>query len=214
MVLQSRLPLFWRFQIAGWAAFVIVTLPLKYELMGSVPAALLLCLTRDGSSFMLTLALRDLYRAFWSDDSGRMAVVVIAACTGAGILQGGLFLLLRETLPLEGEIFRYRSLALSAFYERIGLLYAWSFLYFGIKIWLEVKSKERRLQEEREMREQVELQMLRSLTNSHFLCNALSTIQETLDKGKEGAGEMVQAMSDYLQRYRPDLSRQFWGCVS
>ena len=38
----SRLPLFWRFQLAGWAAFVPLTFPLKVVLAGTIPGALLL----------------------------------------------------------------------------------------------------------------------------------------------------------------------------
>lgn len=62
----SRLPIFWRFQIAGWAIFVIATLPLKFDLTNSLSSTLLLCLTRDGTSFLLTLILRIIYRKFTS----------------------------------------------------------------------------------------------------------------------------------------------------
>src|SRR6476619_3473316 len=45
----SRLPLFWRFQLPGWAAIVLLTFPLKVVLMGTIPGALLLSFIRDGS---------------------------------------------------------------------------------------------------------------------------------------------------------------------
>ncbi len=54
----SRLPLFWRFQLAGWTAFVPLTFPLKVVLAGTIPGALLQSFIRDGSSFALTLGMR------------------------------------------------------------------------------------------------------------------------------------------------------------
>jgi LytS/YehU family sensor histidine kinase len=193
-----RISLFWRFQIVGWAVAIAAFFPLKLDLTNNLHQALALAFVRDGSSFFLTLALRRIYRKFWSNNGVHMATLLIAACAIAGAAQNVLFYLLRHILPLTAEIFRTHFMTFNILYERTGLLFAWSFLYFGIKIWLEERAKERRLNEEREMREQIELQMLRSLTNSHFLCNALSTIQRTLDNGRQGAGEMVQAMSDYL----------------
>ena len=53
----SRLPLFSRFQLAGWAVFVPLTFPLKVLLAGTIPGAVLLSLIRDGSSFALTLGM-------------------------------------------------------------------------------------------------------------------------------------------------------------
>jgi hypothetical protein len=56
----SRLRLFWRFQLAGWAAFVPLTFPLKVVLASTILRALLLSFIRDGSSFALTLGNRKL----------------------------------------------------------------------------------------------------------------------------------------------------------
>jgi hypothetical protein len=58
----SCLPLFWRFQLAGWTAFVPLTFPLKVVLAGTIPGALLQSFIRDGSSFALTLGMRVIYR--------------------------------------------------------------------------------------------------------------------------------------------------------
>jgi hypothetical protein len=57
-----RLPLFWRFQLAGWAVFIPLTFPLKVLLAGTIPRALLLSFIRDGSSFALTLGMWVIYR--------------------------------------------------------------------------------------------------------------------------------------------------------
>ncbi len=205
----SKLPLFWRFQLAGWSAFVVVTLPLKIDIMGSVSAALFLSVTRDGTSFLLTLALRALYRAYWSEKGGQMAVLIIGACTGAGMLQNGLFILLRETLPLDSEIFRYRSIAFSVFYERVGLLYSWSFLYFGMRQALQGKQHQLELALAKSARQGAEIQMLRAQMNPHFLFNALNSIQTNVETVNPNLGRMVQSLSDFLRFSLDHSDRDF-----
>ena len=185
--------------MAGWAAFVMVTFPLKIELTGAFGVALFLCLVRDGSSLILTLALRSLYRRYWTENAGRMAGIVILGCTAAGLLQSGVFFLLREFLPLEGEIFRYRSIAFSVIYERIGLLYGWSFLYLGIRHALQSRQRQLELALAKTAQQGAELQMLRAQTNPHFLFNALNTIRAGVEEASPPLGRMVQSLSDFLR---------------
>jgi two-component system LytT family sensor kinase len=195
----SKLPDFWRFQLAGWAAFVVVTFPLKIELTGNVFGALVLCLARDGSSFLLTLALRLLYRAFWSDEGGRMAALIIAACTIVGFLQNGLFFLLREIITNEPEIFRMRSMAFNVFYERTGLLYGWSFLYFGMRQMLTGKQRQLELALAKSAQQGAEIQMLRAQMSPHFLFNALNMIQTEVQEINASLGRMIQSLADFLR---------------
>ncbi|MBN8712208.1 MAG: hypothetical protein BGO12_08505 [Verrucomicrobia bacterium 61-8] len=185
--------------MAGWAAFVMVTFPLKIELTGAFGVALFLCLVRDGSSLILTLALRSLYRRYWTENAGRMAGIVILGCTAAGLLQSGVFFLLREFLPLEAEIFRYRSIAFSVIYERIGLLYGWSFLYLGIRHALQSRQRQLELALAKTAQQGAELQMLRAQTNPHFLFNALNTIRAGVEEASPPLGRMVQSLSDFLR---------------
>jgi transcriptional regulator with XRE-family HTH domain len=70
-----RLPLFWRFQLAGWAVFVPLTFPLKLVLAGSIPGALFLSFIRDASSFALTLGMRVIYRRFLNEQNRYRAIV-------------------------------------------------------------------------------------------------------------------------------------------
>lgn len=185
--------------MAGWAAFVIVTFPQKIELTGVLGVALILCLVRDGSSLFLTLALRSLYRRYWTENASRMAGIVLLGCTTAGLIQSGLFFLLREYLPLEGEIFRHRSIAFSVIYERIGLLYGWSFLYLGIRHALQSRQRQLELALAKTAQQGAELQMLRAQTNPHFLFNALNAIRAGVEEVNPPLGRMVQSLSDFLR---------------
>ena len=105
----SRLPLFWRFQLAGWAAFVPLTFPLKVMLAGTIPGAVLLSVIRDGSSFALTLAMWVIYRRVLKEQNRYRVIVpvVTVVCLTAGLLQTGFVLLFHDIFPLEREVFSH-----------------------------------------------------------------------------------------------------------
>lgn len=202
-----RLSPFWQFQIMGWTAFAVVTFPLKLELTGTFSAALFLFFARDGSSFALTFALRSLYRKYWTENGKRMTGIVILGCTVAAALQSGLFFLLREFIPLEGEIFRHRSIAFSVIYERTGLLYGWSFLYLGMRHALQSKQNQIELALAKMAQQGAELQMLRAQMNPHFLFNALNSIQTHVEAINPQLGRVVQALTTFL-RFSLDHTQQ------
>lgn len=192
-------PLFWRFQIVGWLAFIVVTFPLKLNITGGIAGALLLCVTRDGSSFLLTLGLRSIYRRFWSDQIGPMAAVIAAACMVGGIAQAGLFLAFYPLLPFQGEILFTRSMEFNLLYERIGLLFSWSFLYFAIRLIITGEQRETLLVRVESEYRAAELRLLRSIMNPHFLFNALNFIRAELLGKCEPLAQVVQAFTNYLQ---------------
>lgn len=205
----SNLPLFWRFQLIGWLCISLATFPTKISVCGNLPCAIGSFLLWDGISFLLTLGMRWVYQDIYLDHltSTWIAAAVFGGSAVATLVQ----VLLFETI---GGIFPYEEKTIFGQFATIGILFyrggqflGWSVLYFAIKIWLEAQAKEKKLEEERQMRQEAELQMLRSLTNSHFLTNALNTIQKTLDTGREGASKMIQSLADYLNyslRHRSD----------
>lgn len=191
--------LFWRFQLTGWAIFIAVTFPLKIMLTGSVTGALILCAVRDASSFLLTLGLRQIYRTFWSNEIGRMVALIAVTCAAAGLLQNGFFVLFRSSVSSEGEFHLTHSKAFDVFYERTGLLFGWSFLYFGIRHAIEGVQRDLRLALIESEKRQAQLQMLRSQMNPHFLFNALNSIQVNVEKVNADLGRMVQSLADLLR---------------
>lgn len=172
--------------------FVVASFPLKFDIMGSVSAALLLCLARDGSSFLLTLSLRSIYQKYWSDNFGAMAALVMAACTSGGLLQSVFFAIIRNFIPESGEVFPTRWMEFSLFYERTGLLYAWSFLYFGIRHAIQSVQRKCELA-------LLEIQVLRAQMNPHFLFNALNTVLAEIGKPPEHLKALLRALSAYLR---------------
>jgi len=178
---------------------VVVTLPLKYVLTGSIAGALILSFVRDGSSFLLTLGLRRIYRTFWSNSSLRMAALIILSCTLGGLLQYACLFLIRPIVTSDGELHLTRSMAFSAFYERTGLLFAWSFLYFGVRHAIQGIQQELRLALIESDHRQAQLEMLRAQINPHFLFNALNSIRSNVESANAELGQMVQSLSEFLR---------------
>lgn len=199
MNLWGKMPLFWRFQLAGWVAFAIASFPLKYTLAGSLRGALLLCAIRDGGGFVLTLGLRVIYRAFWSNNGLWMAALIIAACLVGGALQYTLGNQFLTSIPNRSEIYNIPSIRFDAFYERTGILLSWSILYFGIRHALAGKEWELRLALLESEKRQAQLQMLRAQMNPHFLFNALNTIRAGVERANAQLGSMVQSLADFLR---------------
>ena len=196
----SRLPLFWRFQLAGWAAFVPLTFPLKVVLAGTIPGALLLSFIRDGSSFALTLGMRVIYRRFLNEQNRYRAIVplVTVVCLTAGLLQTAFLLLFHDIFPLEKEVFFITSVEFSLFYEGTALLVCWSLLYVGIKQMSDGMERELRLSLVESEKRGAELKLLRAQMNPHFLFNSLTAIEAGLGKQLPNVSGMVQALADYL----------------
>lgn len=197
--LWTQIPLFWRFQLVGWAIFIVAAFPLKYAMVGNFRGALLLIAIRDGSSFLLTLGLRAIYRLRWSENGLPMAALIVTACMAGGILQYTLAHLLVSLVPDKPEIFYLAPMRFNAFYERTGLLFAWSFLYFGIRHALAGKERELRLALIESEKRHAQLQMLRAQMNPHFLFNALNTIRAGVEKANAQLGSMVQSLADFLR---------------
>lgn len=194
-----RLPPFWRFQLAGWAACIFSSLPYKIVLVHSISEALLLSGVRDGSSFLLTVGLRYLYLYCWSLPGHLMAALMIGISVGAGILQIGFFLMLQEIFPFEEESLFGDSALLNTFYQRTGLLLSWSFLYFGVRQMMDAKDRQTQLARVESAYQAQQLRMQRALMNPHFLFNALNFIKSELLGKDDSLARMVQAFSNYLK---------------
>lgn len=197
--LLLQVPLFWRFQLAGWLVFIVLSFPLKLTLMGSLPAALLLVVVRDGSSILLTIGMRSIYQACWSSGAVFKAVLIFVACTLGGLLQSAFFFLLHAVVPDEAEVLFTHSMEFNVFYERTGLLFTWSFLYFGVRQSIEGIQRDLQLARAESARRCAEIQLLRAQMNPHFLYNSLNTLIADAGKSPEHLKELVRALAEYLR---------------
>lgn len=205
----TRMPVFWRFQLVGWAAFIALTLPVKASLSGDLITLVASFAVRDGLSFGLTLLMRALYDWVYRNHrkSTWIAGSIVAASVTGGFFQLVVFYFLGRVLPFEEMTIFGQSVALGIFYYRTGLFIFWSLLYFGIRQMRDGMERDLRLTRIEAEKRGAELQMLRAQMNPHFLFNALTTIQVGISHPGTYLQDVVQALADYL-RYSLDHREQ------
>ncbi len=225
----ARIPLFWRCQLLGWLAFIILSLPLRMVVLGGTPSAAIVALYRDGLAFLLTtFVMRLIYRGLFRRQvtMKRIAVAVISVCLIGGLAQLGFTLALHQVGDFEEEKVLTGFLRFGVLlYFSAGVLVCWSLLYFGIKSMRAARDRELRLAKAESARREAELQMLRAQVNPHFLFNALNTIRA----GVEGFGQelrqelrdIVHSLAEYLRyslehgkRELVPLGKEFEALVS
>lgn len=200
MSLLKKIPLFWRFQLAGWLAFTIFSFPSKWVMLETFPDSVLVSLYRDGMGFLITIGMRELYRRVYHE---KMSMVSLAALVAGVSLGSGVVLTLfslgfHEFLDFKAKQTFTPPVVFGIFYFRTGLCLGWSLLYFGIKLMHDSMEREVRLARAEANSERAELQMLRAQINPHFLFNSLNTILHALEKQRQGISGMVQSLPDYL----------------
>jgi two-component system LytT family sensor kinase len=198
---SQRLPLFWRFQISGWLAFIVFTFPLKWVVLENFPGSVVVSAYRDGIGFFLTLGMREIYRRVYDarPSPARLAFVLAVVSMIGGAILTLLYVGFHDVLNLEEKKIFSPDMIFAIFYFRAGLCAAWSLLYFGIKFMQDSMAREVELARNETERQRLEIQMLRAQINPHFLFNALNTIIAAIGKPGQHAKELVQAFAEYLR---------------
>lgn len=189
---------FWKFQLAGWGAYLVLSFPTKVILLGSVRAALITTVVRDGIAFWLTLGMRAIYRRaydrHWSLPGNALLIGGVSLLAGWGVAQFSLALdhrIALEDAALFGEVNAMRMI-----YFCTSVYVCWSLLYFGIRSIREASERELQLA-------RAELQLLRTQMNPHFILNALNALRVEASHPGERLKGLIQALADYL-RYALD----------
>ncbi|MEP2777531.1 MAG: histidine kinase [Luteolibacter sp.] len=193
----KRIPWFWRFQIGGWLVYALLSFPLKAVLFESLSYALLVTLTRESFGFLVTLALRYMYRksGLRSDRPLLVAVLVLSLSFSFSALDTWLNLWVVDWIgradrddPLFG-IFCFRAL----------LFTAWSLLYFAIRDIMAARARLTELHKAELAARDAEILMLRAQVSPHFLFNAFNTILADLDGRDADLVPVVRGLSDYFR---------------
>lgn len=195
------LPLFWKFQIFGWLIFLVASLPLKLVVLGSLQAALVVSLYREGMGFLTTWGMREIYRRWYRPSMSWFQVsLLILLVSGFGAAaQAILALGFHDFIDFEEEKIFHEAAVFAVIYFRVAICLAWSFLYFGIKLWREASDRELKLVTIESERRGAELQKLRAQMNPHFLFNALNSIRAGIGNPKIDLKEVVESLADYLR---------------
>lgn len=189
---------FWKFQLAGWSAYLVLSFPTKVILLGSIWAAIVTTFVRDGLAFLLTLGMRIIYRrayeCHWPQLGNVVLIGGVSLLAGWGVAWFSLALdhiIAPEDAALFGDVNAMRMI-----YFCTSVFVCWSLLYFGIRSMRDVSEREVQMA-------RAELQLLRMQMNPHFILNALNALRaEALHPGECLKG-LIQALADYL-RYSLD----------
>lgn len=177
---------FRRFQILGWAVFILVTLPPKFEVQSTVWNVLGSVVVHDGVCILLTLAMQPVYHRLYQirQDAAWLGGWVVAVCGTGALAQVLINALIGDYFPAQGRTLFSKAPDLGVFYYRFGVFLFWSLMYLMMK----------RSEEEGRLK----LNMLRAQMNPHFLSNALGRVIVLIGQHVPKATTMVQALANYL----------------
>ena len=202
-ILRNRGRLFWILNIAGWSGYVLTAWigALAHEKPESYIAVIF---ATAFLGFVLTIAIRYLYRKLWGRTPVAIAAGVLLTCYSLGLgwrwaSNTWYFDWVKNNWHPE-HFLDYVSGVMSSFY----ILLCWSGLYFGIKYYLQLQEQTERTLAATAAAHQAQLKMLRYQLNPHFLFNTLNAISTLiLDRSNETANLAVSRLSDFL-RYTLD----------
>jgi two-component system LytT family sensor kinase len=198
---RNRVPIFWRFQIAGWLAFAIFSVPLDHVVLPDIPGSILATIGRDVLGFCLTIGMRVIYQKVYDR---KLNPVSIAAATGITSILGGAILTLASiglhAVNGQEALNSFTpSVTFAVFYFRTAVCAGWSMLYFAIKMMRDEMNRQLNDAKREAEKQHLEIQMLRAQMNPHFLFNALNTISASVAKSDQFSRNLITALSDYLR---------------
>ncbi len=188
---------------AGWLGFALV------HYLGSLlhdlrDLFLVIIFLNAYSGWMLTIPLRYLYKYIWNYKLLHIALIIVVASFGMGVIWQVIKNLNYWEIYKHGyrpdHIIYYTKYSVWSFYIMMG----WSVLYFAIKYYQMLQTAKQNVLKANTEAHQAQLKMLRYQLNPHFLFNTLNAISTLiLVKENEVANGMVTKLSEFL-RYTLD----------
>jgi two-component system LytT family sensor kinase len=213
--IRDRGKLFWVLHVSGWAAWALFA---KYAYtritLDEIPPhyfQYVLVITLIG--FLITLALRYVYRFLWGRHLLLQAAgfLVGTAAGGYAWLHARSYIYMHWIQPVEDMSSWLEEIGQAAeLYEKVTymstfvvswfVILAWSALYFGIKYYRLFQEVQKRALKSAAMAHEAQLKMLRYQLNPHFLFNTLNAISTLiLEKDTDSANRMVSRLSSFLR---------------
>ncbi len=202
-LVRDRGRFFWVLNALGWGGYVLAAYlgALAHE---KPDAFFKVILGTALLGFLLTLAMRMIYRRLWSRPPAVIAAAVMATCYVLALAWKLAQNLLYWELIKHGwrsdHWADYFGGVLGSFY----ILLCWTGLYFGIKYYQRLQDQTEQTLKATAAAHQAQLKMLRYQLNPHFLFNTLNAISTLiLDGRNELANLSVTRLSRFL-RYTLD----------
>lgn len=208
-------PSFWILNLGAWTAFGVLAALAQFYYSPDIQIALLLALMQTllayGISGLMRLAYR---RPFWGDPFrvATAALVVALSLVGA-FLQATL---VQAFVHEHGWGNPHMSPEV-AWLIRIKITWlayiSWGLGYFWLKAEVEAHLQRDSARKAQDEARNMELQLLRSQLDPHFLFNSLNGISAEVGPHPDTAVEMIDELSDYL-RYSLDHRKQVLAPLS
>lgn len=198
-------PSFWPLNIAAWTVLGVLMFFLRLSYHQSLSSALLLTAFQEPLGILISGLIREAFRRFspGQDFSLKTAVVVVLMSILATGLQVGLVMIYVNFTKLDNPFWTELEEWLLRLIFFLLLYLAWSFLYFWLRADRSARMAERELLEARQEAQRMEILLLRTHLDPHFLFNALNAISSLLRRDPDTAQLMVHELADYL-RYSLD----------
>jgi sensor histidine kinase YesM len=208
-------PSFWRLNLIVWSGFSLLSLVSQFTYYPLPPIALLMVPAQVLVAMCFSGLLRFVYRQFvidgafrWRMATGVILLSLVAALFHSSIvqwIQDDTRWMTSEYSPWVSWLLRTKLL----WFTYIG----WSLGYFGVRAEFEVRLQSENAARAREEARNIELQMLRSQLDPHFLFNSLNGISAEIPVHPGPAVEMVDELAGYL-RYSLDHRHQVLAPLS
>lgn len=210
-----RNPSFWTLNLAAWAAFGVLAALAQFYYYPDIQVALLLASMQIVLAVGISSLMRLVYRRpSWSKPFRvATAALVVAFSLVGGFVQASVVqIFVREhgwgnplMSPEVAWLLRIKITWLAYI--------SWGLGYFWLKAEAEAHRQRDHARKAQDEARNMELQMLRSQLDPHFLFNSLNGISAEIGPHPDTAVEMIDELSDYL-RYSLDHRKQVLAPLS
>lgn len=192
----SRARTFWVFQTAGWLGYALLrifhglTIDWGFDYFDTTVVA-------TATGFVLTTALRYIYRPLKTRPLALVVPVVLAVCAVFALLFSAIEVTAGTYYDPEGliDLGLFENAMFDAF-----VLIAWSGLYFGLQYYEQLQRQQEATLKAAAMAQEAQLAMLRYQLNPHFLFNTLNAISTlVLARETEQANRMLAKLAAFLR---------------
>ena len=192
---------FWVLQTGGWLLIFPAILAAEFYFLNSFRFALVLAVIRVALGFLITVALQRAYHRLPLRTMSplRLGVHALLLCGLGSLCEFAVGFPFSALLGLPAPVMHGAAYLIAKFPFWMVLFAAWSFCYFGITQWRLRQESDLRASRSESAVRQVEISMLRSQLDAHFLFNALNSIAAYASEDPAMVEMLVHAMAQYLR---------------
>lgn len=192
---------FWKFNLSIWAILAVAEFTIRFAFLQDTSRAVRLTLLMEPLGFIISSLIYLVYRRpDLSDPFGfRTAVWMVVLSFVAGLVQTSISLVVIKQAEWWTPGWTQREEWLLRITFTTFIYLTWSLVFFGLRMRAKAQTEQERAKKATEEAQRMELQLLRSQLDPHFLFNSLNGISAEISAHPHVALQMVHELSDYLR---------------